>query len=255
MKRLLVLTALVWLTQPSALADQVVLKNGDRLTGKILESDQKKLVIESEFAGTVNVQWDAVDQITSEGALHLTLKDTQRVVGSVRPADGGFQVETEQTGTVRVNKEAIETIRSPARQAAYLAEVERLRNPGLGDLWSGNADAGLSLSKGNSDTTSLAFAFNAVRKTTRDQIGVHATSIYAANSSTGSSETTANAVRGGVRYDLNLSDRSFVFALGDLEYDEFQDLDLRAVLGGGYGHRLVQRQDLFRRFRGRQFQP
>ncbi len=240
MKRLLIATAFFWLTQSAAMADLVVLKNGDRLTGKILESDQEKLVIETEFAGTVNVQWAAVDQITSEGNLHLTLKDTQQIVGSVRSADGGFQVETEQTGTVRVNKDAIETIRSPARQAAHIAEVERFRNPGLGDLWSGSADAGLSLSKGNSDTTSLAFAFNAVRKTTRDQIGVHANAIYASNSSTGSSVTTANAVRGGVRYDLNLTDRSFIFALGDLEYDEFQDLDLRAVLGGGYGHRLVR---------------
>lgn len=223
-----------------ALADQVILKNGDRLTGKILESDRERLIIETEFAGTVTVQWPAIDRISSEAPLFLTLKDAQQVVGPVSPTDGGLKVQTETAGAVSVRTESIDAIRSPARQEAYLAEIERLRDPGLGDLWKGAADVGLSLSKGNSDTTSLAFAFNAARKTTRDRIGVYANSLYASNSTSGASITTANAVRGGVRYDVNLSEKSFVFALGDLEYDEFQNLDLRAVLGGGYGRRLVR---------------
>ncbi len=51
---------------PSPLfADQIVLKNGDRLTGTIEKSDDKTLMIKTEFAGEVTVQWPAVQEITS----------------------------------------------------------------------------------------------------------------------------------------------------------------------------------------------
>ena len=41
----------------SLFADQVTLKNGDRLTGTIIKSDGKSLVIKTEFAGEVTVDW------------------------------------------------------------------------------------------------------------------------------------------------------------------------------------------------------
>jgi hypothetical protein len=42
------------------LADQVVLKNGDRLTGTIVKSDGKTLLIKTEFTGDITVQWPAI---------------------------------------------------------------------------------------------------------------------------------------------------------------------------------------------------
>ena len=41
-------------------ADQVVLKNGDNITGKIVKKDGAKLTIQSEFLGEVNMPWSAV---------------------------------------------------------------------------------------------------------------------------------------------------------------------------------------------------
>ena len=52
--------------------------------------------------------------------------------------------------------------------------------------------------------------------------------------------TIASAIRGGVRYDLNIGPRWFVFAFTDFEHDAFQGLDLRNVLGGGVGHHLIK---------------
>jgi hypothetical protein len=63
------------------MADQVTLKNGDRLTGSIVKSDAKTLLIKTEFAGEVNVQWDAVSGMMSSQPLHLALKDAQTIVG------------------------------------------------------------------------------------------------------------------------------------------------------------------------------
>jgi hypothetical protein len=60
------------------LADQVTLKNGDRRSGVIVKSEAKELTLKSEFAGTVKIQWDAVDAITATAPLyvHLTSGDT-----------------------------------------------------------------------------------------------------------------------------------------------------------------------------------
>jgi putative salt-induced outer membrane protein YdiY len=219
----------------SAWADQVVLKNGDRLTGSIVKADAKTITIKSEFAGTVLIPLEAVVQITSDQLLFLNLKDGQTVVGTVVTKDANLEVKTADTGTVSVARQSIAAINSKETQAAYQLAIDRLRNPRLIDLWSGSAELGLALARGNSETATFNLGFQAARTTPRDKISVYATSLYARNSTTGTSITTANAKRGGARYDLNLSSKVFGFGTGDLESDEFQKLDLRVVLGGGMG--------------------
>ena len=49
---------------------------------------------------------------------------------------------------------------------------------------------------------------------------------------------TANRISGGARYDRTLSGRLFAFTFADFTVDEFQNLDLRSVLGGGMGWRI-----------------
>jgi hypothetical protein len=49
-----------------------------------------------------------------------------------------------------------------------------------------------------------------------------------------------DAIRGGVRGDLNVSDKLFVFGFTDFEYDAFQHLDMRNVVGGGLGYHAVK---------------
>ncbi len=81
-----------------------------------------------------------------------------------------------------------------------------------------------------------------MRATPRDKISLYATAIKANARSKSASliEDTANAIRGGGRYDLNLTSRSFAFGFSDLEFDEFQKLDLRMVLGGGAGWHAIK---------------
>jgi len=230
-------------------ADQVILKNGDRLSGTILKSDGENLSLKSEFAGEVKIQWAAIEQLSSDRPLYVLLKDGQIIFGTVTATTGRIEVQTKEAGLVATSRDAIRLLRSEAEHAAHLAEVERLRNPGLGDLWSGSADAGLSLTKGNAAMTTIGVGAQAARTTTRDKTSVYFASLFAKNSTTGESVTTASSVRGGLRYDFNLSDRVFAFGLSDIEYDKFQQLDLRLVLGGGLGFHAAKtertRLDLF----------
>jgi hypothetical protein len=74
------LAALVVFGQ-SVFADQVTLSNGDRLTGTILKSDDKALVLKTEFAGEVTVEWPAITEINSAQPLHVALKGGQILLG------------------------------------------------------------------------------------------------------------------------------------------------------------------------------
>lgn len=216
-------------------ADQVTLKNGDRVSGSIVKSDRESLIVTTEFMGKVSIQWDSIEQLSSDQPLFVTSSDGQVLTGRISTGNGRFQVMTAERGRLPVSKAVVESIRSQEEQRAYEAEMERLRNPSLLDFWGGYVDAGLSFTQGNSDTTTLTFSTRTERKTPRNKISIYSTSLFARNSTSGVAETTANAIRGGTRYDVDLSRNLFTFGFIDLEFDEFQRLDFRNALGGGLG--------------------
>lgn len=240
MRRIYVVSVFLFLCPTGALADQVALKNGDRLTGTIIKSDAKTLLIKTDLAGDVNVQWDAVTSIVSSQTLHLALKDGQTIVGTVTTSDNKFEVATRDAGPVAAPKDAVVVVRNDAEQKAYDDQIERLRHPHLTDFWSGLLDTGLSLTGGNSDSLTYSLSGKAARVTDRDKISVYTTAIYNNSTINGVSSTTAHAIRGGVRGDLNVSEKLFVFGFTDFEYDQFQDLDLRNVIGGGLGYHAIK---------------
>lgn len=237
--RLVVLAGFASLFWGAAWADQITLKNGDRLTGSLLKSDDKNLVLKSESAGTVTVPWDGVVAISAPGPLYVGLKDGQTIVGSVATVDGKFALTTQLAGVVTAAKESIQFIRSKDEQTAYETEIDRYRNPRLVDLWTGTLDLGYAASKGNATTQSFTLSANANRATSRDKIGVYYTSLFASNDVEGKSITSANFKRGGIAYNLNVRKKMFVFGSVDLETDEFQSLDLRFVPAGGIGYHAI----------------
>jgi len=221
----------------SLFADQVVLKNGDRLTGTITKSDDKTLLIKTEFAGDVTVQWPAVQEVTSTQPLHVTTANGKTVAGPVTTADGSLAVATTTSGTVSVAKGDVTALRSDAEQTAY----EKSLHPGLLQGWAGGANVGFALTAGNSDTRSLALAFTADRKTSNDEIALYENTVYATNNAAGASpSTTANSNQAGARYDRNFNPRLFGFVGADFQTNALQELNLRTVLGGGLGFHAIK---------------
>lgn len=228
----------------SAWADTVTMKNGDRISGVILKSDAKTLTIKSEYAGPIDLPWDAVVGIESKDPVFVGLKSGQVLVGPTKGGPDKYEVETKDSGPVVAPKDTITFIRNKDQQEAYEKEIDRYRNPRLVDLWGGAVDLGYAQSQGNADTRTINVSANAARTTTRDKIGVYFTSLYASNNTTGLSLVTANAIRGGINYSLNVTPRLFAFGSTDLEYDQFQDLDLRFSPAGGFGYKAVKTDQL-----------
>ena len=243
---LVLFSALILSGVSTAFADQITLKNGDRVSGDIVKSDGKKITVKTEFMGTVEIAWDQVDKLTSDKPVYLTLSDNQTVVGLVSTEEGGFEVATKETGKVKVAKASIATVRNEAEFNSWKAEIERLKNPGLTDLWAGALDLGYAMARGNAETNTFTLSANAVRATSRDKISAYGAMIRSSGRTARNAKDftqIANAVRGGLRYDLNLTSRTFAFGYGDLEFDQFQNLDLRASLGGGLGYKAIKSEN------------
>ena len=107
-------------------------------------------------------------------------------------------------------------------------------------MWAGTFDTGVGLVRGNSDSTNFTFGLNAVRAAARDKILLYTNSAFSRSTADGITSTTAQTIAGGVRYDLNVSTKSFGFGTLDLFNDRFQDLDLRTVIGAGGGYHAVK---------------
>jgi len=117
-----------------AWADQITLANGDRITGSVVRSDTKVLVLKTDNAGELTLKWESIAAISSPGPLYIGLGGSQMIVGSVETVNGRFNVTTQNAGVVVTSKEAVQFIRNNDEQAKAQFEIDHFRNPLLVDL-------------------------------------------------------------------------------------------------------------------------
>lgn len=230
-----VLLALLCITT-ACLADEVTLKNGDRLTGTIIQSDGKTLTLHTDYAGDLSIKWDAVQGVESKQALHLQLQNGKTVAGPVTSTDGKLEVST-SSGNVEAPVADIKALRSDSEEAAY----QKSLHPGIFQEWKSGLNLGFALTRGNSETKNLSIGFTAVRQTLHDKLGAYSNIVYATNDAPGAvPSTTANTAGGGFRYDHDIRKRLFGFVAADFFSDALQGLNIRAVEGGGLGFHAIK---------------
>lgn len=219
----------------ASFADQVTLKNGDRLTGTIVKSDGKTLVIHTDAAGDVTVALPSIQEIKTDQELHVSLKGGKTAVGPVTTNDGKLEIATKSGGNVEATTDDVTTIRNDAEQTAY----DKSLHPGLMNGWNGGVNVGFSVARGNSETENLSIAVNAIHPTLNDKITIYLSSIDTQND-LATPSTVANLVQAGLRYDRNLRPRVFAFGAADFMSNALQFLDLRQVYTGGFGYHAIK---------------
>ena len=234
MKVLNLLIASIILT-PFLFADQVTLKNGDRLTGSIVKLDDKKLVLKTDFADTVNIKWDAVSSISAEQPVTVRTSTAEKQISGTTVTQKDGQVDVAATGgqVVTVPSSAVTDLRSQSEEQEYEASL----HPGLLAGWAGGANLGLALARGNSESLSISTGVNLARTTTTDKLVLYTTTVYTKDDILNA--ITANAVQGGIRYDHNLTKKLFAYIAGDFEHDDLQKLDIRAIPSAGLGLHVI----------------
>ncbi len=238
--RFLAFIAFAVVLQSMALADTVTMKNGDRLTGTLGDSDGKAITIHTDYAGDVKVNWSAIKEVASAKPVFVVTSDKNVISGTVAPEGDHLVVHTTPESAVVVPLAKITAVRSAEGQQTY----EKIAHPGLLHEWKGSATVGFALARGNSDTTDLNSGLALNRKTLTDQIKLYESSVYATSGATPTTPTsgvTANAILGGGRYDRNITDKMFGFASADFTHDQLQELTLQSIYTGGLGWHAIAR--------------
>lgn len=105
--------------------------------------------------------------------------------------------------------------------------------------WYGSLGAGATISSGNTRSTSANLNAEALRMTTGDKLRLYATGLYGKNDGVQS----ANLLRGGARYDYDLTTHVFAFGGLDLERDKIGNLKHRIAPSVGAGYHVIKNPD------------
>lgn len=209
----------------AAAADEVVLTNGDRLTGKVLRLTGGKLILKVDYSKKIiEIDKSKVKSIRTDGPVELHLADGQVVKGKLRTDEKGRLVAEPGAGRGAVTLE--------------WSKVAAINPPK--SLWHGSVTVGGADQSGNTDRSSFSAAAEAVRRTKRDRFGLRFLFNYAKEDG----EMTARNTFGASKYDYFLTKKLYSYLSVEMLSDEFRDLKLRTVTGAGLGWQVVERADL-----------
>jgi hypothetical protein len=228
--RAVVLVGCLLLIALPSIADQVVLKNGDRITGEIVKKDAANLTFKSDVFGLVTLPWDKVESLSAEKPVFVVLPNNRTVLATITTKQDRVQIAAADA-TQDSSLADLLALRNSDEQTAY----ERMLNPSWTQLWAGTASLALAGAQGNAKARTFTTGFNAARVTSTDKTTVQLNAIRSSATVDGLSAATAQAIRGGWGYNRNIGSRLTWNTFNDYENDRFQNLDLRFVLGGGLG--------------------
>lgn len=212
----------------SIFADQITLKNGDRLSGKIIKQDDEKIVLQTEFAGIITISKTNIEKIVADAAFTKEAKEET-------PTE---KTETEKTTAESTEKVEEKTEEKTENEAATPAPSKR--QSALTEGWDGAANVGFSLTSGNADTKTFTAGVRAEKSGASDKWTTYLNTLWNSNRVGSTNVTTSNAIWGGLRYDRNINKKLFAFGLFDFERDIPQKLNFRSVLGAGFGYHAIK---------------
>jgi putative salt-induced outer membrane protein YdiY len=222
-KRLLVLAfAASAAVASSAHADEILLNNGDRLTGKITAAGSK-LTIDTKAAGKVTVDLKDVKTFSTDEPTDLILKDGTHVHGRIESAGGGL----------------ISVAPGPAGAMAGVVPYRQLKaiNPPAA-AWSGSVLIGGLLARGNTDSDSLNATAQFSHKTDHDEFTFYGQYIFSRQRVPGDGKhETADDLLGRLKYQYDFTPRFYGYGAIEGEHDVIAGLDLRLAPTVGVGYK------------------
>lgn len=198
----------------------VVLKNGDRITGRIVKMENMRLEIDVPSAGIIKLKWGDVQSLTTERPMSIKL------YGEIdMPEDSGQR---------KVDRIILNTL---GEDGLIKLEDVRMINFAEND-YRGYLSIGGNRSSGNSETQALNISGNLMYRLAERRYLVQGK--Y--NRGQAGEVNTANNAAATIQYDHYMVRRVSVGGFNLAETDQFQNLSLRNTGGLLLGYDLLDRQ-------------
>lgn len=202
--------------------DQLILVNGDHITGEIKKLELGILVFKTDDIETINVKWDKVESIQSDNVYEIELQRGQVYYGSIRPGN--------RRGTLFVKGFPEET----RLYMSSIVKITRIRET-FWDILDGYVKLGASYTKANG-IGQLSFGFS----------GNYRTRIYYMELNANSNVTTTKGEKTSRKQDIFFNYKRFLEkkwywgAIAGAEQNTELGLKLRTSVGGGLGSYFLQ---------------
>lgn len=234
------LSVTLTLATQGAVADVVRMKSGDVVTGRIERADEDDVVIDLDFADTIEIELKYIATIETKNPVKVTFKDGRERTGFIElDAAGGMQVRTEPSRWEKEHPDGQRFLGGVPQPAA--GTKEPLPNlHGLQELelayyrYDADLELGLSAASGNTNSSSVD-----VGATIEPSWGPNSLRLSAKlTRQTSSDETTAENWNVDLQYVRDLPRDWLAVLYGTVESDPFQSLDLRSFVALGPGYRI-----------------
>ena len=209
-----------------ALAGEVILVNGDRLTGTVDAIVGGKLQLRSPLLGMVEIDMIHVDAVTSDEIVTVVLSDGRTVARRLRAsAPRTVELQDEQG---RVESEV------------ELAQIEAVNPPPEEPIeapkWTGSVSVGATSIHGNTSAQSIQAGVSLSKREemTRTSLGGD----Y--GRAKRDDETTEDWWRLRGKYDYFFTEKFYAYGEGRYAVDKVADLDRRIIVGAGGGYQWIE---------------
>lgn len=221
----------------SARSDTVVLVDGSTLVGNIGRMDEIKLTITTEFAGLLEIDAAKVVSIATDKVVNVGLVSGDRLVGPMSTREGGAVVQT-RMGEIPVAVQDIQAVWPQGEDSPQERAIKQEAEAKVGK-WSATLEAGGIYSEGNTEQLVARGKIELRRKSSIDLLKFYASGEYAEQFK----RRSAAEAKAGMRYEYLFTDRLYGFVAQEVEYDEFENLELRYSFSLGPGYYWIKEDD------------
>jgi len=207
-----------------ALADEVYLKNGNHLSGQLMAMQDGKLILETDFAGVLTIDWSQVERITADLPVTVVLSDGSTRTGAIRPAE-----PTEQL--LLATDSAAE---AEALQVSEITSINPPQEPAI--RLNGRINFGFNKASGNTDTETAHADAELIARAVENRLMLGG----AYNRASKGNQKTEDNARGFLKHDTFLTEKLYWYLNGDIERDEFKEINLRTTIGPGVGYQFFE---------------
>ena len=222
--------ALVSCCVSMACADEILITNGDRLSGEIVRHDAYSVRLKTGYAGTLDIKWSNISEISLNEPSVVLLKDrTTLEVESFKLV--GEELVIQPVGSSN-------TISVPATSVKVI-EPEPWEL-GQGHKFTGKVNLAIEKESGNSESNELDLDFDMTTRWGKNSMRVFGDLEY--DTTRGFKSTDKWSVMASL--DHAFSGKWYYAGAMAFKQDQFADLDLRTLVGPGIGYRFFDSKPL-----------